>query len=96
MMLFALLLIGLGMALLYKSSDKGLRKAKPNAQQLIQRFRSQLRLFAFLCFFLAGALLCLIYGSSIGFIGWWIFATPVTFFLILAVNDLSKQPSKKS
>ncbi|MDR7015569.1 hypothetical protein [Acinetobacter sp. 3657] len=94
MMLFALILIGLGMTLLYQCSDKAIRKIKPKRQPFVQRFRLQLRMCAFFCFFLAGALLCLIYGSSIGFVGWWIFATPLTFFVILAVNDLSNQPRK--
>lgn len=93
MMLFALILIGLGMLLLYQCSDKAIRKIKPQYQKLILCFRLALRIIAFLCFFLAGTLLCLIYGSSIGFIGWWIFATPVTLFLILWVNELN--PTKK-
>lgn len=96
MIIFSLLLILMGMFILYKCSAKQISKAKPAQQQFLKRFKTQLRLSAFLCFLLAGSLLCLKYGSSIGFISWWIFATPITFLLVLWVNDVTKQPHKKS
>ncbi|MDH0030280.1 MULTISPECIES: DUF1634 domain-containing protein [unclassified Acinetobacter] len=96
MIIFSFLLILMGMLILYKCSTKQITKAKPTQQQFFNRFRTQLRLAAFLCFLLAGSLLGFKYGSSIGFISWWIFATPVTFLLVLWVNDVTKQPQKKS
>ncbi|KHF77788.1 hypothetical protein PJ15_0844 [Acinetobacter sp. neg1] len=62
-------------------------------QQFVIRYQIQLKVLAYLCFLLAGSLLCLEYGSSIGFVSWWIFATPVTFLLVLWVNEL--KPVKK-
>ncbi|ENX15395.1 hypothetical protein F895_01941 [Acinetobacter sp. CIP 64.2] len=90
MILLSLVLIFIGMLLLYKCSSKQINKAK---QQLFIRYRTILRVVAYLCFLCAGSLLCLEYGSSIGFISWWIFATPVTFLLVLSVNEL--KPTKK-
>lgn len=90
MILLSLVLTLIGMLLLYKCSAKQISKAK---QQAFIRYRTQLRFLAYLCFLIAGSLLCLEYGSSIGFISWWIFATPVTFVLVLSVNEL--KPTKK-
>ncbi|MEB6665786.1 DUF1634 domain-containing protein [Acinetobacter vivianii] len=90
MILLSLVLILVGMMLLYKCSSKQINKAK---QQFVIRYQIQLKVLAYLCFLLAGSLLCLEYGSSIGFVSWWIFATPVTFLLVLWVNEL--KPVKK-
>lgn len=90
MILLSLVLTLIGMLLLYKCSAKQISKAK---QQAFIRYKTQLRVLAYLCFLIAGSLLCLEYGSSIGFISWWIFATPVTFVLVLSVNEL--KPTKK-
>lgn len=90
MILLSLILILVGMMLLYKCSSKQITKAK---QQFVIRYQIQLKVLAYLCFLLAGSLLCLEYGSSIGFVSWWIFATPVTFLLVLWVNELN--PVKK-
>lgn len=90
MILLSLVLTLIGMLLLYKCSAKQISKAK---QQAFIRYKTQLRVLAYICFLIAGSLLCLEYGSSIGFISWWIFATPVTFFLVLSVNEL--KPTKK-
>lgn len=90
MILLSLVLILVGMLLLYKCSSKQISKSK---QQFVIRYQIQLKVLAYLCFLLAGSLLCLEYGSSIGFVSWWIFATPVTFLLVLWVNEL--KPVKK-
>ena len=39
-------------------------------------------------------LLCLEYGSAIGFVSWWLFATPITFLLVLWVNELKPNKNK--
>lgn len=90
MILLSLILTLIGMLLLYKCSAKQITKAK---QQVLIRYKTQLRVLAYVCFLIAGSLLCFVYGSSIGFISWWIFATPVTFLLVLWVNEL--KPAKK-
>lgn len=90
MILLSLVLTLIGMLLLYKCSAKQITKTK---QQVFIRYKTQLRVLAYVCFLIAGSLLCLTYGSSIGFISWWIFATPVTFLLVLGVNEL--KPAKK-
>lgn len=92
MIVMGLFLILIGMFILYECSDKRINKSP--YQHHIKQFRLILRLIAFFSLFIAGALLCWKYGRSIGFISWWIFATPITFFFILWVNDVSK-PSLK-
>lgn len=76
------------MFLLYRSSAKQITKAKATQQQFLKRFKTQISISAFVCFLIAVSLLCLKYGNSVGFISWWIFATPVTFMLVLLVNEL--------
>lgn len=88
MIFFSLLLTFIGMFLLYRSSAKQITKAKATQQQFLKRFKTQISISAFVCFLVAVSLLCLKYGNSVGFISWWIFATPVTFTLILLVNEL--------
>lgn len=86
----SLILTLIGMLLLYKCSAKQISKTK---HQSLIRYQIQFRILAYACFLTAGSLLCFAYGSSIGFISWWIFATPVTFLLVLWVNEL--KPAKK-
>ncbi len=88
MIFFSLLLTFIGMFLLYRSSAKQITKAKVTQQQFLKRFKTQISISAFVCFLVAVSLLCLKYGNSVGFIRWWIFATPVTFMLVLLVNEL--------
>ncbi|MGG2098465.1 DUF1634 domain-containing protein [Acinetobacter haemolyticus] len=92
MILISMFLILIGMFILYECSDKRINKSP--YQHHIKQFRLILRYLAFFSFFTAGGLLCWEYGRSIGFISWWIFATPITFLLILWVNDVSKPPLK--
>ena len=93
MIFFSLLLTFIGMFLLYRSSAKQITKAKATQQQFLKRFKTQISISAFVCFLVAVSLLCLKYGNSVGLISWWIFATPVTFMLVLSVNEL--KPNKK-
>lgn len=88
MIFFSLLLTFIGMFLLYRSSAKQITKAKATQQQFLKHFKTQISISAFVCFLVAVSLLCLKYGNSVGFISWWIFATPVTFMLVLLVNEL--------
>ena len=88
MIFFSLLLTFIGMFLLYRSSAKQITKAKATQQQFLKRFKTPISISAFVCFLVAVSLLCLKYGNSVGFISWWIFATPVTFMLVLLVNEL--------
>lgn len=88
MIISSLLLTFIGMFLLYRSSAKQITKAKVTQQQFLKRFKTQISISAFVCFLVAVSLLCLKYGNSVGFISWWIFATPVTFMLVLLVNEL--------
>ncbi|WP_038344134.1 hypothetical protein [Acinetobacter sp. A47] len=90
MILLSLILTMTGMWLLYKCSAKQISKTK---QQAFIRHQIQLKTLAYACFLIAGSLLCLEFGNSVGFVSWWIFATPVTFILILSVNEL--KPTKK-
>lgn len=39
-------------------------------------------------------LLCLEYGNAIGFVSWWLFATPITFLLVSWVNELKPNKNK--
>ncbi|EXD37808.1 hypothetical protein J500_0265 [Acinetobacter sp. 479375] len=36
------------------------------------------------------------YGTSIGFVSWWLFATPLVFALILYLNDLKPKADKRN
>ncbi|WP_109441161.1 DUF1634 domain-containing protein [Acinetobacter haemolyticus] len=94
MIVTSLFLVLIGMFILYECSDKRLSKSPYRHQ--INSFRFILRLAAFCVFLIAGALLCWEYGRSIGFISWWIFATPITFFLILWVNPLKQNKKRES
>ncbi|ENW07735.1 hypothetical protein [Acinetobacter beijerinckii] len=93
MILFSLFLILIGMFNLHRCSAKQINKAQSKNQQIFIHYRTHFRVVAYICFLLAGSLLCLEYGSSIGFVSWWIFATPVTFILVLWINEL--KPSKR-
>lgn len=93
MIILSFILILIGMLLLYKCSSKQLNKVKTAQQQFFIRHTTQLQIIAYSCFLLSGGLLSLEYGGSIGFVSWWIFATPITFLLVLWVNDL--KPARK-
>ncbi|MFJ1519529.1 DUF1634 domain-containing protein [Acinetobacter sp. ABJ_C1_1] len=89
MMIFVFVLTLLGMYLLFISSEKYLSpKSTGHFKLLAQKYYSFLRISAFLLFALSGFILIKKYGFSIGFVSWWIFATPLTFLLILWLNPL--------
>ncbi|MGQ0769638.1 DUF1634 domain-containing protein [Acinetobacter baumannii] len=95
MMFFVFILTLLGMYLLFISTEKYRSpKSTGHFKPLAQKYYSLLRVLAFLLFALSGFILIKKYGFSIGFVSWWIFATPLTFLLILWLNPL--KPSKTS
>lgn len=93
MMIIVFILTVLGMYLLFISSEK-YRSPKSTGyfKSLAQKSLSLLRISAYLLFVLSGFILIKKNGLSIGFVSWWIFATPLTFALILLINPL--KPSK--
>ena len=89
MMFFVFILTLLGMYLLFISTEKyRSSKSTGHFKSLAQKYCSLLRILAFLLFALSGFILIKKYGFSIGFVSWWIFATPLTFLLILWLNPL--------
>lgn len=52
------------------------------------------RIFACFFYLLATLLLSKQYHFSVGFISFWIFASPILFVFILSINHLSSQKSK--
>ncbi|PJF02843.1 DUF1634 domain-containing protein [Acinetobacter seifertii] len=93
MMIIVFTLTVLGMYLLFISSEK-YRSPKSTGyfKTLAQKSHSLLRISACLLFVLSGFILIRKNGLSIGFVSWWIFASPLTFALILLINPL--KPSK--
>ncbi|MDS7944914.1 DUF1634 domain-containing protein [Acinetobacter sp. V110_1] len=98
MMIFVFVLTLLGMYLLFISSEKHRSpKSTGHFKSLAQKYYPLFRISAFLLFALSGFLLIKKYGFSIGFVSWWIFATPLTFLLILWLNRLrASRSSSKS
>jgi hypothetical protein len=99
MMLIVFFLTLLGMYFLFVSSEKYRGpKSKGYFKLLSQKYYGLFRAWAFILFALGVFVLIKKYGFSIGFVSWWIFATPLTFFLILWLNPLkaSKHSSKSS
>ncbi|WP_336936854.1 DUF1634 domain-containing protein [Acinetobacter modestus] len=91
MIFLSLILILIGMTFLYKCSSKQISKTK---QLYLIRYKTLFKIFAYLCFLIAGSLRCLEYGNAIGFVSWWLFATPITFLLVLWVNELKPNKNK--
>ncbi|WP_151800100.1 DUF1634 domain-containing protein [Acinetobacter nosocomialis] len=89
MMIIVFALTLLGMYLLFMSSEKyRAPKSAGHFKLFAQKYYSLLRIAAFLLFALGGFILIKKYGFPIGFVSWWIFATPPTFLLILWLNPL--------
>lgn len=88
------MLIVFGMALLYMVSHKQLEKLKKSRFALLTKFVKSIRIFSFFLFFCAASCFIYHYGDSVGFVSWWLFATPLTFFIILYVNDLKDKNTK--
>lgn len=87
-------LIVFGMALLYTVSHKQLEKFKKSRFAAFAKFVKSIRIVAFFLFFCAASCFVYHYGDSVGFVSWWLFATPLTFFIILYVNDLKDKNIK--
>ena len=63
MIFLSLILILIGMIFLYKCSSKQISKTK---QVYLIRYKTLFKIFAYLCFLIAGSLLCL---NRTGFVG---------------------------
>lgn len=92
---FGIFLIVIGMYILYILSSKQIGKTQKTFLKPLTKHLPFMRFLAFILFFLAGSCFINAYGSSIGFVSWWLFATPTVFFLILYINDLKSKSSKK-
>lgn len=88
MIFFSLLLTLIGMVILYRCSSKQQSNVHLKYQKIMTIYQVQFRILAFLLFLISGSLLCWIEGISIGFVSWWIFATPITFLLVLKINHV--------
>ncbi|MFY5898291.1 DUF1634 domain-containing protein [Acinetobacter pittii] len=89
MILIAFILILLGMYLLFMASEKYRSpKSTGHFKLLAQKFYRYFKIAAFILFGLCAFILIHEYKFSIGFVSWWIFATPLTFLLILLINPL--------
>ncbi|MFW1925645.1 MULTISPECIES: DUF3292 domain-containing protein [Acinetobacter] len=89
-------LIMFGMYILYVLSIKQIEKTKKSKLHFMTQHINILRLFACLLFLVAGSLFIAAYGTSIGFVSWWLFATPLVFALILYLNDLKPKAGKRN
>lgn len=94
MIIFSLIFIFLGLWLLHLLSSKQIAKTKQSSLHILTQFPLISRCVGYLLFFSAAVVLIDHYGISIGFISWWIFASPVAFILIMYINDLKKKPAK--
>lgn len=93
MIFIAFILILVGMYLLFMASEKYRSpKSTGHFKSLAQKYYQHFKIAAFILFVLCAHILIRHYNFSIGFVSWWIFATPLTFCLILLLNPL--KPSK--
>ncbi|MCU4502704.1 DUF1634 domain-containing protein [Acinetobacter sp. WU_MDCI_Abxe161] len=89
MIVIAFILILLGMYLLFMASEKYRSpKSTGHFKLLAQKYYRLFKASAFILFGLCAFILIHQYKFSIGFVSWWIFATPLTFIFILLVNPL--------
>lgn len=95
MIILSLIFILLGLWILHLLSSKQIAKTKQSSLHLLTQFRLTSRCVAYLLFFSAAVILIGHYGIPIGFISWWIFASPVAFVLIMYINNLKNKPAKK-
>lgn len=96
MVLFSVAFICLGMSVLHLLSSKQFEKTKKSRLNVLTVYATLARYIAFILFIVATLLLILEYGSSIGFVSWWLFASPIIFILILYFNDLKPKADKKA
>ena len=92
MMVWVFLLSLMGFYLLLLLNKKQQRQTS-TFSRVVLRYPRTVRSLAILCFVLGCALCMSQYGASIGFVSWWIFASPVIFVLILCKNSLKKPQS---
>ncbi len=93
--LFSFILILNGMYLLHLLSRKQLEKRRKSRWVWLITYKLFFKMFGVICLLIAGLILMHLYGSSIGFVSWWIFATPLVFMLILSINDLKSKSVNK-
>ena len=92
MMIFlGMICILLGMWCLHLLSSKQIEKTKRSQWYFLTHYPQYSRSIAYILFLIAAAIFIAIFGISIGFISWWLFASPVILFLILLINDLKKR-----
>lgn len=92
MMIFlGMICILLGMWCLHLLSSKQIEKTKRSQWYFLTHYPQYSRSIAYILFLIAAAIFIAIFGISIGFISWWLFASPVVLFLILLINDLKKR-----
>ena len=91
MIFFGMTCILLGMWCLHLLSSKQIDKTKRSLWHFLTHYPQYSRGFAYILFLIAAAIFITIFGISIGFISWWLFASPVVLFLILLINDLKKR-----
>ena len=88
MIFFGMICILLGMWCLHLISSKQIEKTKQSQWRFLTHYPQYSRSIAYILFLIAAAIFIAIFGISIGFISWWLFASPVILFLILLINDL--------
>ena len=91
MILLGMICILLGMWCLHLLSSKQIEKSKQTQWRFLTRYPKGSRSMAYILFFIAALLFIKTFGFSIGFISWWLFASPAILFLILLINDLKKK-----
>lgn len=85
---FGMICILLGMWSLHLLSSKQIEKTKRSQWRFLTHYPQYSHCFAYILFLIAAAIFIKKFGISIGFISWWLFASPVILFLILLINDL--------
>lgn len=95
MILLGMLCILTGMWCLYLISAKQIGKSRQSTWHFFTRFPQCTRSLAYILFFIAAGIFIEIFGISIGFVSWWLFASPVVLLLILLINDLKNKNKVK-
>ena len=88
---FGMICILLGMWSLHLLSSKQIEKTKRSQWRFLTHYPQYSHCFAYILFLIAAAIFIKKFGISIGFISWWLFASPVILFLILLMNDLKQK-----
>lgn len=91
---FSFLLILCAVYGLYRVSEKQIKQTLQSQWSFVALYPRTSRFICLMLMLLSTLLLIQQTGSSIGFISFWVFATPLIFFFILYINELSAK--KKS